>query len=71
MDHNKAQEIATKHGLGKVHFQFNIAQNTGVSFEVGYVSVGNARELFCKRQSASNPDQFYLCNEYRSLGVDV
>ena len=67
MDHAQVQAIATKHGLGKVHFQFNTAQNTGRLFEVGYVSVGKSRELFCKRQSDSNPDQFYLCNEYAKL----
>lgn len=67
MDHKQIQDIATKHGLGQVHFQFNTAQNTGRSFEVGYVSVGGGRELFCKRQSNSNPDQFYLCNEYAKL----
>jgi hypothetical protein len=73
MTHEEAQKIATDNGLGHVHFQYNIAQNTGRSFEVGYVSVGKGREahrsLFCKRGSDSNPDQFYLCNEYRTLEV--
>lgn len=67
MNHKQVQDIATKHGLGQVHFQFNTAQNTGREFEVGYVSVEGHRELFCKRQSNSNPDQFYLCNEYAKL----
>lgn len=69
MNHNQIQEIATKHGLGQVHFQYNVAQNTGKEFEVGYVSVGKSRELFCKRSSDSNPDQFYLCNEYAKLPI--
>lgn len=67
MTHEEAQKIATDNGLGRVWFQYNIAQNTGRSFEVGYVSVGKSRVLFCKRGSDSNPDQFYLCNEYRKL----
>ena len=67
MNHDEVQRIATDHGLGRVHFQYNVAQNTGKSFEVGYVSVGKSRELFCKRGSDSNPDQFYLCNEYANL----
>lgn len=67
MDHNQIQEIATKHKLGQVHFQFNIAVNTGREFEVGYVSVNGHRELFCKRPHNSNPDQFYLCNQFSEL----
>jgi hypothetical protein len=68
MNHNQIQEIATKHGLGRVHFQFNTSKNSPVrEFEVGYVSVGRSRELFCKRGPDSNPDQFYLCNEYAKL----
>lgn len=67
MNHNQIQEIATKYDLGRVHFQFNIAQNTGREFEVGYVTVDGRRELFCKRQPNTNPDQFYLCNEFRKL----
>ena len=69
MDHIQIQSIASRHGLGKVHFQFNIAQNTGQEFEVGYISVGRERVLFCKRQPNSNPNQFYLCNEYKKLEV--
>jgi len=69
MDHNQVQGIATKHGFGQVHFQYNVAQNTGKEFEVGYVSVDGHRELFCKRQSNSNPDQFYLCNDFRKYEV--
>lgn len=67
MNHKEVQDIATKHGLGQVHFQFNVAQNTGRQFEVGYVSTTSGRSLFCKRTSNSNPDQFYLCNEYAKL----
>jgi hypothetical protein len=68
MNHNQIQEIATKHGLGRVHFQFNTSKNSPFrEFEVGYVSVGRSRELFCKRGPDSNPDQFYLCNEYAKL----
>ena len=67
MNHKEIQDLAAKNGLGQVHFQFNIAQNTGRSFEVGYVSVDRHRELFCKRGSNSNPDQFYLCNDYAKL----
>lgn len=67
MNHAKAQQIATKHGLGQVYWQFNTAQNTGRQFEVGYVSVGKSRQLFCKRGVDSNEDQFYLCNEYAKL----
>lgn len=68
MDRKQVQEIATRHKLGQIHFQFNFAQNTGQEFEVGYVMVGH-RELFCKRQPNSNPDQFYLCNEYRKFEI--
>src|SRR5690606_17589324 len=61
-------DIASKHGLGTVHFQFNTSKNAPYrEFEVGYVSVNRRRELFCKRQPDSNPDQFYLCNEYAKL----
>lgn len=67
MNYAQVQVIADRHGLGKVHFQFNTALNTGRSFEVGYISVGKTRELLCKRQPNSNEDQFYFCNEYRKL----
>jgi hypothetical protein len=67
MDHNQIQELATKHNLGRVHFQFNVAQNTGKEFEVGYISLNGSRALFCKRSSNTNHDQFHLCNEYREL----
>ena len=67
MDHKQVQDIATKHGLGRVYFQFNFPENSGRQFEVGYVSNGRQRELFCKRGSNSNPDQFYLCNKYANL----
>lgn len=39
MNHAKAQQIATKHGLGQVYWQFNTAQNTGRQFEVGCIEV--------------------------------
>jgi DUF917 family protein len=67
MTHERAQDIATHNGLGEVHFQFNIAKNTGKEFEVGYVNVKGMRELFCKRQSYSLVNEFYLCNEFREL----
>jgi hypothetical protein len=67
MTHEKAQEIATHNGLGEVHFQFNIARNTGKEFEVGYVVVQGQQVLFCKRQSYSLVNEFYLCNEFRGM----
>lgn len=67
MTYGDAQEVATRNGLGHVHFQFNVARNTGKEFEVGYVSVRGARVLFCKRQSWASEDAFYLCNEFRGL----
>lgn len=70
MDYEQLQFIADMHGLGRIHFQFNVAQNTGKQFEVGYISVDKRRVLFCKRQSNSNPDQFYLCNEYSKYEIE-
>jgi hypothetical protein len=67
MNHNQAQEIANENNLGQVYFEFRTAQNTGGQIEVGYVTVNGSRELFCKRQSNTNPDQFYLCNQFRTL----
>jgi hypothetical protein len=67
MDHKQAQKIATENKLGQIHFQFNVAQNTGREFEVGYVFVGGRQVLFCKRGHKTAPDQFYLCNEFRAL----
>lgn len=65
MTHEEAQAIATENGLGQVWFQFNVSHSTGREFEVGYVSNANGRrELFCKRGVNSNPDQFYLCNDF-------
>lgn len=56
MDREELQRLATKHKL------------SGREFEVGYVSLSNGRRgLFCKRSSNSNPDQFYLCNDYAKL----
>jgi hypothetical protein len=65
MNHDEIQKIASSKGLGIVHFQFNIALNTGKKFEVGYIFQNKERVLFCKRQSNSSPDAFYLCNEFR------
>lgn len=68
MNRNQVQEIATKNNLGQVHFEVKDSQILpGRSFEVGYVSVDKNRVLFCKRHPNSNPDQFYLCNEYAKL----
>jgi hypothetical protein len=68
MTANEIQEIANQNKLGRVWFQVKIAQNTGREIEVGYISLKDgSRDLFCKRQSSSNPDQFYLCNEYAKL----
>jgi hypothetical protein len=68
MTHSECQNLAHKHNLGPVWFQFNTAQNTGKEIEVGYISLKDgSRALFCKRQSNTNPDQFYLCNEYAKL----
>jgi len=67
MTHDEAQEIATKNGLGRIHFQYNIALNTGREFEVGYIFKNKMRMLFVKRGSRSSPDAFYLCNEFANL----
>jgi hypothetical protein len=67
MNYEEAQKIADEHHLGQIHFQYNIAQNTGKEFEVGYVVVNKRMVLFCKRGSKSSPDAFYLCNEFREL----
>lgn len=67
MTANEASKIAHEEGLGSIEFQFNIAQNTGKPFEVGYVCQSSRRELFCKRTSHSGPDGFYLCNDFRPL----
>ena len=65
MTHDEAQEVADRKGLGRIYFQFNVALNTGKEFEVGYITRDGRRVLFCKRQSYTNPDTFYLCNEFR------
>jgi hypothetical protein len=67
MDYKELQKIADEHHLGRIHFQYNIAQNTGKAFEVGYVAINKRLVLFCKRASNSSPDAFYLCNEFREL----
>lgn len=67
MTHEEICNVARQHGLGAVHFQFNVAKNTGHAFEVGYVLVAGHQELFCKRQSYSTEADFYLCNEFRKL----
>lgn len=66
MTHAEAQKEAAARGLGQIHFQFNVSQNTGKQFEVGYVSRDGRRVLFCKRQPHLSEDAFYLCNEFRS-----
>lgn len=67
MDKSELQAVANKLGAGRIHFQFNVSKNGGRQFEVGYVSVNGQRELFCKRQPSSTEDDFYLCNDFRSL----
>jgi hypothetical protein len=64
---NKLQVCTAAHNLGfpHVHFQFNVACNTGREFEVGYVFREQRQVLFCKRQPKSSEDAFYLCNEFR------
>lgn len=70
MNHKEIEEIAAQNNLGTVYFQFNVAKNgTHSQFEVGYVTVNGQRELFCKRNSNSNPDQFYLCNQFGALNL--
>lgn len=70
MTREDAQRIAAADGLGQVHFQFNVAKNGNHGLiEVGYVTVDSGRELFCKRQPNTNPDQFYLCNQFRELAT--
>lgn len=65
MTREEAQREASTRGLGGVHFQFNVARNTGREFEVGYVFRDGERVLFCKRQSGTASDALYLCNEFR------
>lgn len=66
MTHEKIMYIAAANGFGQVHFQFNIAKNTGRQFEVGYVVINGRMELFCKRShGACTP--FRLCNEFAAL----
>ena len=67
MNHDQVRKVAQDANLGTVHFQFNIARNSGERFEVGYVVVAGRQELFCKRQPGSSEDAFYLCNEFGSL----
>ncbi len=71
MTHDQVREVAARHKLGPVHFQLNIARNTGQEFEVGYVYVAGEQTLFCKRQPLSEPDGFYLCNEFRKISPEV
>ncbi len=71
MTRNQVQQIADRNKLGNVQFQYNVARNTSKEFEVGYVNVSGQRVLFCKRQSFSSPDAFYLCNEFRALAVQL
>jgi len=68
MNKDQLQQIARANNLGGVWFEWRVAINTGKYFEVGYVyHEDGSRELFCKRQSSSTVDDFYLCNEYRKL----
>ena len=63
--HSEIESIASRHNLGSVHFQFNLAQNTGRYFEVGYVFVDGRRNLFCKTTPLA--EGFYLCNDFSKL----
>ena len=56
---------AVQFRVGPIHFQINIAQNTGKPFEVGYVFCDGRRELFCKYSVFGG---FKLCNEFEELG---
>jgi hypothetical protein len=64
---SEIKNIADDNGLGGVHFQYNIAQNTGREFEVGYVYVNGVKQLFCKRGHNTDDTMFYLCNEFEAL----
>lgn len=64
MTHEEAQKAADSRKLGRIHFQFNIARNTGQEFEVGYIFRKGERVLFCKRQPKTTLDAFRLCNEF-------
>ncbi len=71
-------ELAKTLKVGEVHFQFNVSQNTGRVFEVGYVwpnGINKERHLFAKSPNSYrdfekvdsrniSEDRFYLCNEY-------
>ncbi len=67
MNREQAQEIADQNNLGEIYFEYRTAINTGKEFEVGYISREGHKELFCKRQSFTTPNDFYLCNEFRKL----
>lgn len=60
-------KIASNNSLGNIHFQFNLAQNTGRYFEVGYIfsKEDGKKLLFCKTTSFA--EGFYLCNEFSKL----
>lgn len=60
------QAIADKNNLGKIHFQMNLAKNTGKLFEVGYSFVNGEQLLFCKYDVFE--DRFKLCNDFSKLG---
>lgn len=74
----QVSDWAKRFGVGGVHFQFNVSQNAGRVFEVGYVwpnGINKERRLFAKSpnsyrdfEKADNrdvsEDRFYLCNEY-------
>jgi len=70
MNKQELQAVASDHNLGVVSFEFRTALNTGKQFEAGYVydeSASAKRVLFCKRQSNSSENDFYLYNEFRKL----
>lgn len=65
INYEEMADIAANANLGTVRFETRIALNTSKPIEVGYVIVDSKKSLFCKKPSDSN--NFYLCNEYRSL----
>jgi len=58
-------EMSKTFEVDPIHFQINIAQNTGKPFEVGYVFCDGRRELFCKYSKIEGG--FHLCNQFREL----
>ena len=62
-------EKGKQFNVGSIHFQFNIAKNTGREFEVGYVFCHGFQELFCKYSRLGGG--FKLCNEFEDLDQGV